>query len=62
MNQLNSFERLNIVSFIIVMIISAICIAIAKKMKLPIWKFQIGWILFMDVLGVALLIFCLTRG
>ncbi len=49
-------DILNIVCFVIVMIVSVICIIIAKKMKLPIWKFQIGWILFMDVLGVILLV------
>lgn len=49
-------DILNIVCFVIVMIVSVICIIIAKKMELPIWKFQIGWILFMDVLGVILLV------
>lgn len=60
--QLNVTDRTNIVCFIIVMIISAICIAIAKKMKLPIWKFQIAWILFMDVIGVALLVSRLSNS
>lgn len=55
-------DRTNIVCFIITMIISVICIIIAKKMKLPIWKFQIGWILLMDVIGVALLISRLSHG
>lgn len=55
-------DRTNIVCFIILMIISAVGILLAKKMKLPIWKFQIGWILFMDVLGVLLLIARLTNG
>lgn len=55
-------DYLNIICFIIVMIISAICIFIAKKMKLPIWKFQIAWILLMDAIGVVLLISRLSNG
>lgn len=54
--QLTVTDRTNIVCFIIVMLISAICIGVVLKMKLPIWKFQIGWILFNDVLGVLLLV------
>lgn len=54
--QLTVTDRTNIVCFIIVMLISAVCIGIAYKMKLPIWKFQIGWILFNDALGVLLLV------
>lgn len=38
-------DKLNIVYFVIFMGVSVACIIIAKKMKLPIWKFQIGWIL-----------------
>ena len=53
-------DKLNIVCFTIFMIISVICLVIAKEMKLPCWKFQIGWILFMDLLGVMLLISRLT--
>lgn len=49
-------DKLNIICFVILMVISVICLIIAKKMKLPCWKFQIGWILFMDLLGVLLLI------
>lgn len=54
--QLTVTDRTNIVCFIIVMLISAVCIVVAYKMKLSIWKAQIGWILFNDVLGVLLLI------
>lgn len=53
---ITSMDIFNIVCFGIVIAISIICIIIAKKMKLPIWKFQIGWIAFMDLLGVILLI------
>lgn len=53
-------DILNIVCFIIVTIIAIVCIFIAIKMKLPIWKFQVGWILLMELLGVALLISRLT--
>lgn len=49
-------DKLNIVCFAILIVISIICIVIAKKMKLPCWKFQIVWILFMDLIGVFLLI------
>lgn len=55
-------DYLNIVCFVIVMIISSICIVIAKKMKLPIWKFQIAWILLMDAIGVVLLVTRLSNG
>lgn len=60
--ELTVTDRTNIVCFIIVMLLSVICLWIAKKMKLPIWKFQIGWILFMDVLAVLLLITRLANG
>lgn len=33
-------DQLNIVCFVIFMGVSVACIIIAKKMKLPIWKFQ----------------------
>ncbi len=60
--QLSVADRTNIVCFVIVMIISVICIAIVKKMKLEIWKFQIGWILLMDLMGVVLLVSRLNHG
>lgn len=49
-------DRTNIICFVAVITLSILCILLAKKMKLPCWKFQIGWILIMDVLGIALLI------
>lgn len=49
-------DKLNIVCFVILIVISIICLVIAKKMKLSCWKFQIVWILFMDLIGVFLLI------
>lgn len=55
-------DKLNIVCFVIFMGVSAVCIIIAKKMKLPIWKFQIGWILLMDIIGVLLLVSRLNHG
>lgn len=49
-------DWLNIACFIIVTIVAIVCIAIVKKMKLPCWKLQIGWIVFNEMIGVALLI------
>lgn len=49
-------DKLNIVCFAILIVISIICLVIAKKMKLPCRKFQKAWILFMDLIGVFLLI------
>lgn len=49
-------DILNIVCFAITISIAAICIAIAKKMKLPCWKFQVAWIALMEIIGVILLI------
>lgn len=55
-----------IICFSITIIISIICIIIAivmeKKLDLGIVKFQIGWILFMDVLAVVLLVSNLQYG
>ncbi len=62
MYQLNVTDRTNIICFVIVILISVVCIAIARKMKLPIWMFQIGWVLLMDLIGVALLISRLNHG
>lgn len=47
---------------IVLLIISAIGIIVVVKMKLPVWKFQVGWILFIDLLGVVLLGFCLNSA
>lgn len=55
-------DKLNIVCFVIFMGVSVACIIIAKKMKLSIWKFQVGWILLMDVIGVLLLVSRLNHG
>lgn len=55
-------DQLNIVCLVIFMGVSVACIIIAKKMKLPIWKFQIGWILLMDIIGVLLLVSRLNHG
>lgn len=51
-----AIDKLNIAYFAILIVVSIICIVVAKKMKLPCWKFQIGWILFIDLIGVFLLI------
>lgn len=55
-------DKLNIVCFVIFMGVSTACVIITKKMKLPIWKFQIGWILLMDIIGVLLLVSRLNHG
>ncbi len=60
--QLSITDRTNIVCFLILMIISVIGIVIVKKMKLPVWKFQVGGILLMDIIGVALLVIRLSNG
>lgn len=49
-------DWLNIICFVIVEILAVICILIAKKMKLPGWKFQVAWIILMGIIGVFLLI------
>jgi len=61
-NNLTATDKLNIVCFAITMAVSAVCIVIAKKMKLPVWKLQIGLILFYDVIGVILLITRLSHA
>lgn len=53
---MSASDKTNIICFVVVIILSILCILLAKKMKLPCWKFQIGWILIMDVLGITLLI------
>lgn len=55
--QLTVTDRTNIVCFCIFMVISAICTLIAIGQKRPL---AVLWILFMDVLGVLLLITRLT--
>jgi len=49
-------DWLNIICFIITTLVAIVCIWIAKKMKLPIWKFQVFWIGLMELIGVILLI------
>lgn len=53
---MTSTDWLNIVCFIIVETLAIGGIIIAIKMKLPVWKFQVGWIAFMALLGVLLLV------
>lgn len=60
-NALTMTDRTNIVCFAITMVVSFICITVAYRMKFEgIWKFQIGWILFLDIIGVVLLVTRLT--
>lgn len=49
-------DKLNITCFGIITILAIICIVVAIKMKLPIWKFQVAWIIFLEIIGVFLLI------
>lgn len=49
-------DCLNIICFIILTIAAIMCIAFVKKIKLPCWKLQISWIVFGEIIGVALLI------
>ena len=59
---LNVTDRTNIVCFIIFMMISATLTGVVIKMKLPIWKLQMGSILLHDFAAVILLIVRLTNG
>ncbi len=59
---LNVTDRTNIVCFIIFMMISIALTIIVLKMKLPVWKIQIGLILLHDFAAVILLIARLTSG
>lgn len=47
---------IDIICFSIIVVISVFGIIVTSKMKLPVWKFQIGIILFIDVLAVLLLV------
>lgn len=49
-------DKLNIICFVITELIAMFCIMVAKKKKLPYWKFQIAWIILMQIIGVFLLI------
>ena len=55
-NILTPTDCLNIICFIILTIVVIVCIAFVKKKKLPCWKLQISWIVFNEIIGVALLI------
>lgn len=56
MCRLTVTERTYIMLFAILTMIAISGIVIAIKMKLPIWKFQIGWIILCECLGAFLLI------
>lgn len=49
-------DWLNIICFIILTIAAIVCAVVVKKMKLPCWKLQIGWIVISEIFGVVLLI------
>ena len=54
---LTGTDKLNIICFIILMIISVICIWVHIKISSPgIRVISILWILLMDILGIALLV------
>ena len=55
-------DWLNVVCFVIVEALAVSGIIIAIKMKLPVWKFQVGWIIVMAALGVLILVFRLANG
>lgn len=48
-------DKLNIVCFVLLTIIAVAGIGIVIKMKLPVWKFQVIMILFIEIAGVLLL-------
>lgn len=54
-------DILNITCFGILTIVALIGIVLATKMKLPVWKFQVAWISFIEIIGVILLIYRLTN-
>lgn len=51
---LNVTDRTNIVCFIIFMMVSAALTALVIKMKLPVWKFQMGMILLHGIAAIIL--------
>lgn len=62
LNELTVTDRTNIVCFIITI---AVCIGgliVAIKMKLPCWKFQVGWIVLMIIFSIFLLTTRLMHG
>lgn len=57
LNVLTVTDKTNLFCFAVLTVLAITGIIIAKKMKLPVWKFQIAWICFIEALGVFLLIF-----
>lgn len=60
--QLSITDRTNIVCFVIVMLISIICIVVLKKMNPYYLRFRIMWVVLMDIIGVVLLVTRLSNG
>lgn len=58
---LSPTDILNIVCFVITTIVVVVGIVIAKKMKLPCWKFQVAWIVVIEIIAVFLLVSRLTN-
>ena len=58
---LSPTDILNIVCFVITTIVVVTGILIAKKMKLPCWKFQVAWIVVIEIIAVFLLVSRLTN-
>lgn len=56
LNGLTVTDKTNIFCFMVLTVLAIAGIIIVKKMKLPVWKFQIAWICFIEALGVFLLI------
>lgn len=52
----------DLVMFTILTIVAIIGIVIVINLKLPVWKFQVVWIIFAEILGVLLLIARLSCG
>lgn len=48
--------RVDVICFTTVTLLVIIGSFVIIKMKLPVWKFQIVWIWFMELLGVLLLV------
>ena len=59
---LSPTDILNIVCFVITTIVVVAGILIAKKMKLPCWKFQVAWIVLIEIIAVFLLVSRLING
>ena len=56
LNSLTVTDKTNIFCFVALTSLAIAGIIIAKKMKPPVWKFQIAWICFIEALGVFFLI------